>query len=188
MWALRVPRRKIKLKWELLRFPKTRARSKKERRPPKAMPMKKKPSSSDNAGACANCERVNPRMSSCARCGLVFYCGRDCQSVHWKEHKPQCIPKADRVPQPVGNSGRPPITRESSSQDEEECAICLDLLAEDGSTLALPCGHVFHGPCVEGLRARGVAKVCPLCRGELPAGPSNSMRKPLVDSLWWKLG
>ena len=44
------------------------------------MPLKKKPSSSDDdAGACANCERVEPKMSSCARCGLVFYCGKDCQ-------------------------------------------------------------------------------------------------------------
>ena len=135
--------------------------------------MKKKPSSSDDAGACANCERVEPKMSSCARCGLVKYCGRDCQSAHWKKHKPLCIPKADRVPQPVDSSPRPPNTRESSNQDEEECAICLDPLAEDGSTLALPCGHAFHGSCVEGLRARGVAKVCPLCRGELSAGPDQ---------------
>ena len=40
-------------------------------------------------------------------------------------------------------------------------------------SLTLPCGHVFHGSCVEGLRARGVAKVCPLCRGDLLAGPEQ---------------
>ena len=135
--------------------------------------MKKKPSSSDDTHACANCERINPKMSSCARCGLVKYCGRDCQSAHWKEHKPQCTPKADRVPKPVESSPRLSSTPESSNQDEEECAICLDPLAEDGSTLVLPCGHAFNGPCVEGLRARGVAKVCPLCRGELSAGPEK---------------
>ena len=134
-------------------------------------PKKKKPSSSDNAGACANCERTEPKMRSCARCGLVKYCGRDCQSAHWKDHKPLCIPKADRVPQPVKSSPRPlGAYIDSTNQDEEECAICLDPLAEDGSTLALPCGHGFHGSCVEGLRARGVAKVCPLCRGDLVAG------------------
>ena len=116
-------------------------------------------------------------MSSCTRCGLVKYCGRDCQSAHWKKHKPLCIPKADRVPQPVDSSPRPPNTRESPPQDEEECAICLDPLAEDGSTLALPCGHAFHGSCVEGLRARGVAKVCPLCRGELLAGPDQLLEE-----------
>ena len=46
-------------------------------------------------------------------------------------------------------------------------------MAEDGTTLTLPCGHVFHGSCVEGLRAHGVAKVCPLCRGDLLAGPNQ---------------
>jgi hypothetical protein len=43
-------------------------------KPNKAMPpKKKKASSSDKAGACANCERVEPKMPSCARCGLVKY-------------------------------------------------------------------------------------------------------------------
>ena len=62
---------------------------------------KKKPASSDDAGACAHCERHEPTLSSCSRCGLVKYCSRDCQRAHWKEHKPLCIPKADRIPQPV---------------------------------------------------------------------------------------
>ena len=136
------------------------------------MPLKKKPASSNDDRACAHCERTNPKMS-CARCGLVFYCCRDCQGAHWKDHKPRCIPKADRVPQPIESSPRPSRTRESANQGEEECAICLDPLAEDGTTLALPCGHVFHGPCAEGLRARGLAKACPLCRGDLPAGPDQ---------------
>ena len=139
------------------------------------MPVKKKPSSSDDAVVCGNCGRHEPTMSSCSRCGLVFYCGRDCQSAHWKKHKPLCIPKADRVPKSVDSSPRPPNTRESSNQDEEECAICLDPLAEDGSTLAIPCGHAFHGSCVEGLRARGVAKVCPLCRGKIARWPRSTV-------------
>ena len=56
------------------------------------MPLKKKPSSGDDAVVCGNCGRHEPTMSSCARCGLVYYCGKDCQSAHWKEHKPLCIP------------------------------------------------------------------------------------------------
>ena len=137
------------------------------------MPAKKKPASSDDAGTCAHCERHEPTLSSCSRCSLVKYCGRNCQRAHWKKHKPLCISKADRVPQPAKSSSRPFCAHKSASQDEE-CAICLDpLLAEDGTTLALPCGHVFHGSCVEGLRAHGVAKVCPLCRGDLLAGPDQ---------------
>ena len=133
---------------------------------------KKKPSSSDDAGACANCERTEPTMSSCARCGLVKYCGRDCQRAHWKEHKTLCTPKVDRVPKPLmGAPTSEPQSTAKTIKDEKECAICLDSLSqEDGSVQALPCGHFFHGSCVEGLRARGVAKVCPLCRADLPPG------------------
>ena len=116
------------------------------------MPMKKKPSSSDDDRACANCERTNPKMSSCARCGLVFYCGKDCQGAHWKDHKLLCIPKADRVPKPVESSQKPPGAQRPAKDDQEECAICLDPLAEDGSTLALPCGMPFTG---RALRAFG---------------------------------
>ena len=142
--------------------------------PLKAMPpKKKKPASSDDADTCAHCERHEPTLSSCSRCGLVKYCSRDCQRAHWKEHRPLCILKADRIPQPVEIPTWPLGSQKSAGQDEEY-AICLDpLVAENGSTLTLPCGHVFHGSCVEGLRARGVAKVCPLCRADLPPGPNK---------------
>ena len=135
-------------------------------------PLNRNQNPSDDDRACANCGQTKPKMSSCACCGLVCYCCRDCQGAHWKDHKPLCIPKADRVPEPVKSSPRPPNTRESFNQDEE-CAICLDPLLADGSTLTLPCGHVFHGSCVDGLRARGVAKVCPLCRADLSPGPGK---------------
>ena len=48
---------------------------------------KKKPSSSDDADACAHCERLEPTLSICSRCGLVKYCRNNCQRAHWKEHK-----------------------------------------------------------------------------------------------------
>ena len=66
------------------------------------------PASSDDDRACAHFERTSPKMPSCARCGIFYYCGKDCQSALWKNHKPRYIPKADRVPQPVGTSQRPP--------------------------------------------------------------------------------
>jgi hypothetical protein len=63
------------------------------------------------------------------------------------------------------------------NQDDYECAICLDPLpppaAPAGLRCLLPCGHVFHGACVAGLRAFGVTNACPLCRAELPPGPAR---------------
>ena len=40
--------------------------------------------------ACAACG--GPRKSKCSRCGIVRYCGRQCQAEHWKSHhKPLCV-------------------------------------------------------------------------------------------------
>jgi len=38
---------------------------------------------------CGNClasdgSAAAPKLSACSRCGLVFYCSRDCQRAHWK--------------------------------------------------------------------------------------------------------
>jgi hypothetical protein len=45
---------------------------------------------------CANCGVASDSpiltLSLCARCKTVWYCGRSCQSAHWKQHKAQgCV-------------------------------------------------------------------------------------------------
>ena len=51
---------------------------------------------------CANCScsdagrkqtKTKP-FKSCERCRVVFYCGRDCQRLHWKAHKKSCCAQA----------------------------------------------------------------------------------------------
>ncbi len=54
----------------------------------------------------------------------------------------------------------------------DRCAICLDPLIL-ASAATLPCGHVFHPACVQGLRSFGVKQLCPMCRTELPPGPEQ---------------
>jgi uncharacterized paraquat-inducible protein A len=42
---------------------------------------------------CSNCqveERALQQHKACIRCKTTFYCGRDCQVNHWKQHKPTC--------------------------------------------------------------------------------------------------
>ena len=68
------------------------------------MPTEKevKKNSNPNGRLCSNCSAGEgigsaPKLSTCARCGLVFYCCKDCQRAHWKvNHKQHCIFKADR--------------------------------------------------------------------------------------------
>lgn len=103
---------------------------------------------------CTNCGTVDP-PHRCGRCHISLYCTRGCQRQHWPDHKDRCVPVADRQPAEVA-----PVT--------EPCSICLEELSLPHCTL--PCAHTFHKACVEGVRKFGVAKVCPLCRTELPPG------------------
>eukprot|EP01104_Vermistella_antarctica_P020311 TRINITY_DN864_c0_g1_i2.p1 TRINITY_DN864_c0_g1~~TRINITY_DN864_c0_g1_i2.p1 ORF type:complete len:444 (+),score=88.20 TRINITY_DN864_c0_g1_i2:48-1334(+) len=40
--------------------------------------------------SCQTCGERLKRLSRCAGCAKVFYCGRECQLKDWKAHKPQC--------------------------------------------------------------------------------------------------
>ena len=42
----------------------------------------------DDCGACPACARV--AKTKCTGCKKVFYCGRECQKKHWKQHKFDC--------------------------------------------------------------------------------------------------
>ncbi|KAK9838394.1 hypothetical protein WJX84_009882, partial [Apatococcus fuscideae] len=45
---------------------------------------------------CAHCKKI-PAHSSCSRCKLVKYCGKECQSAHWAGHKKACKAEAARL-------------------------------------------------------------------------------------------
>lgn len=57
-------------------------------------------------------------------------------------------------------------------QKEDECPICLEVLSRQ-SSLTLPCGHSFHGECIQGLRQVSIVHACSLCRAEFPPGPGR---------------
>jgi hypothetical protein len=40
---------------------------------------------------CAQCGQVHQEMSRCAQCKKVYYCDKNCQTLHWKaSHKTEC--------------------------------------------------------------------------------------------------
>ncbi|GAQ81037.1 hypothetical protein KFL_000690170 [Klebsormidium nitens] len=48
---------------------------------------------------CANCSKEQkqrapgePAFQKCSRCNSAHYCGRECQKIHWKDHKLVCLP------------------------------------------------------------------------------------------------
>ena len=116
-----------------------------------------------------------PKLSACARCGLVVYCSKGCQKAHWKaSHKQYCIAKAERVPGHQTSSGNQKDADSSATTlTGEKCPICQDLLSSV-SACTMPCSHQFHVACVAELRKfGGFEQACPVCRIPLPPGLEN---------------
>ncbi len=40
--------------------------------------------------ACGNCGKSQPNMPFCTQCKKIWYCKKECQIQHWKEHKNVC--------------------------------------------------------------------------------------------------
>ena len=131
---------------------------------------------------CAHCLAPDGQhgvaLKACIRCKATFYCGRACQTAHWRAgHKQFCVTPEERVPslppeEPLrASSINGP--EDTSLDRADECAICLDPLGDSGPLCALPCSHKFHAACVEGLRSFGIKQVCPICRVDLPPGPEQ---------------
>ncbi|KAK9013908.1 hypothetical protein V6N11_005083 [Hibiscus sabdariffa] len=50
--------------------------------------------------------------------------------------------------------------------DQENCMICLEQLKVEFEASRMPCGHNFHGDCIE--RWLKQSHYCPVCRFEMP--------------------
>jgi hypothetical protein len=46
-----------------------------------------------NCAACGVWDRTGRSYHRCSRCMMVYYCGKECQARHWKEHKADCKKK-----------------------------------------------------------------------------------------------
>ena len=58
-------------------------------------------------------------------------------------------------------------TATAAAEENDTCVICQ---GPPINPEPLPCGHAYCRECLVGLRTKGVAQTCPLCRAELPPG------------------
>ena len=138
---------------------------------------------------CASCgavEEEEEALKVCTRCRITYYCNATCQRQHWKNgHKQNCVPPEQRTAaaaaklEAAASLGQADdiaaaVTNERAVDEGalDECAICLEALAGEPSTLSrLPCSHSFHTTCINQWRQTGAAS-CPACRRTLPRRPS----------------
>jgi len=139
---------------------------------------KDKGTAAPEANVCAHC--LAPEGSHgvvlkvCTRCKATHYCGRACQTAHWRAgHKQFCVTPEERATQPASSTPSTHMQPPEEDLRPVECAVCLDPLASGAGLCTLPCTHTFHAACVEGMRKFGIQQVCPMCRVELPPGPEQ---------------
>jgi len=136
--------------------------------------------------SCDNCDSLSNGTiiyKACSRCKLVYYCSKECQTIHWKStHKKTCIVLNDRkASNQIASDQKNEINQQLSGPSQEStsnlvCSICLDALTN--ATYTLPCSHTFHTNCIKSLRShKGLNQVCPLCRTDLPPGPEEAFMK-----------
>lgn len=56
----------------------------------KIQPMEKKERKQVLQACCAQCKKVEPKMTLCGGCQTVYYCSPQCQKDHRAVHKPTC--------------------------------------------------------------------------------------------------
>ena len=73
-------------------------------------------SDNDKDSECAACQKTESQLGkplkSCAKCKVTKYCGRECQTGHWKKHKKDCATNAAAT---ATNASTAPSDRGSST-------------------------------------------------------------------------
>ena len=134
---------------------------------------------------CSKCERKSDALKKCTACKCVWYCDKDCQNKHWKEHKKECRPikkeldkrggKLDLgTEEEVGPLGKLP--------PQEECPICMHTLPLHPKLTgyAACCGKNLCGGCnLQHQIKRGEEATCAFCRTAVPE--SEEQYLPLLS-------
>jgi hypothetical protein len=86
------------------------------------------------------------------------------------ENQPQGKPPASR--EAIKNLKRFKMSEEYCKKDKDgnlecpTCSVCMCEIEKDSETVLIPCGHLYHDPCL--LKWLEMHNNCPVCRYELP--------------------
>ena len=91
----------------------------------------------------------------------------DFPDVEFQAARPAARPAARQAARPAARQAARPDQVQSEEQEQDCCAICLDMTDAARNFVSLDCGHQFHFACIMGNMANGGQNrnQCPMCRG-----------------------
>ena len=118
---------------------------------------------------CSWCGKKSDTHKKCRNCKCVWYCGKECQNRHWKEHKIECR----RVKKELDKRGgkldlgtEMDLGPVSDLPPREECPICMHALPIHTmlSSYEACCGKIFCNSCA----FQHGESTCAFCREPMP--------------------
>ena len=124
---------------------------------------------------CSACGKKSDTLKKCRNCKCVWYCDKECQNKHWKEHKKEC----KRIKKELEKRGgkldlgtEKDLGPLADLPPREECPICMQVLpihemlqgysACCGKTVCCGCDHQHQ------MTSRERRNSCAFCRTTLP--------------------
>ena len=134
---------------------------------------------------CSACGEKSDTVKKCTACKCVWYCDKECQNKHWKEHKKECKRIKKEL---VKREGKLDLGTEldvgplGKVPPQEECPICLLPLPINESLhcYANCCGKILCGACdlqqqirseiraAESGQTPAPPPICAFCREKIP--------------------
>ena len=119
---------------------------------------------------CAACGKDGDGLKKCTACGLVKYCGVDCQRAHRPQHKNACKRRAAELHDAA-------LFRQPPSR--EECPICfqeLPIMAKLQKYKAC-CGKILCCGCWIASAEQSDNEPCPFCREPNPSTDEEERKR-----------
>ena len=136
---------------------------------------------------CSKCGKESDTLKKCTACKCVWYCDKECQNRHWKEHKTECKPIKKAL---AKRGGKLDLGNEldlgplPDLPPREECPICMRVLPIHaklqtyfpccGKTVCGSCGFQHKIKAIDENDKRAQKKqpqaprTCEFCRTKLP--------------------
>ena len=131
---------------------------------------------------CSACGKKSDTLMKCRACKCVWYCDKDCQNKHWKEHKQECMTIKKELDK---RGGKLDLGNEKDLlgplpdlPPREECPICMCVLPihERLTWYSSCCGNIVCGGCGhQHQMKRGEEGTCAFCREPFPRSDEEAL-------------